>query len=210
MRLILVRHGETQWNYLKKTQGRSDTLLSSRGVEQAKRIAKRLSNMKIDAVYTSPLKRAKDTAFEICVQSKLMLSIDTALTEFSFGAWEGLTFAQIAERYPEQLKNWNTDPLNCKIPGKSENLEELMERSRRFIEQIRLKHADETIVAVTHSVTGKAIIIDALGLHAAGFLSIHMDNASMSMIDYRDDRTVLRLLNDICHLEEEGKTCRES
>lgn len=203
MRLIIVRHGETDWNRLRKTQGMTDTGLTPKGLRQARRMGARVRNMHIQCVFSSPLSRALATANAIASIVKAPVATDGDLREIAFGEWEGLTFDEIGERYPEELKVWNTDPHLCAPPGKAETLMQVAERSSRFLASIRKEYDGKTVVAVSHSVPCKAMVALSIGLPLSRIHSLRMDNASMSIIDFYEDRAVLRLFNDTTHLMEE-------
>lgn len=203
MRLIIVRHGETDWNRLRKTQGMTDIHLTPRGLKQARRMGARVRNMQIQCVFTSPLSRALATANAIASIVRAPVTTDSDLREIAFGEWEGLTFDEIGERYPEELKVWNSDPHLCAPPGQAETLMQVAERSSRFLSRIRKEYDGKTVVAVSHSVPCKTMVALSIGLPLSRIHSLRMDNASMSIIDFYDDRAVLRLFNDTTHLMEE-------
>ncbi|MGI6151844.1 MAG: histidine phosphatase family protein [Christensenellales bacterium] len=203
MRLIIVRHGETDWNRLRKTQGMTDIGLTQRGLKQARRMGARVRNMQIRCVFSSPLSRAVSTANAIASIVRAPVATDHDLREIAFGEWEGLTFDEIGERYPEELKVWNTDPHLCAPPGKAETLMQVAERCTHFLSRIRKDYEGQTVAAVSHSVPCKAMVALSIGLPLSRIHSLRMDNASMSIIDFYQDRAVLRLFNDTTHLMEE-------
>ena len=203
MRLIIVRHGETEWNKLRRVQGTTNTPLSPRGQKQARLVAKRLKGMRINAIFSSPLDRAKYTAKAIATACRAPVFIDESLKEINFGDWEGLTFEEIGARYPEQFAVWNTAPHLCVPAGKSETLAQVADRCALFVENLKKQYETGTVVAVSHSVPCKLMTALCVGLPFSKVHSLRMDNASVTMLDYYQDRNVLRTFNDTNHLMEE-------
>jgi len=114
--LILIRHGLTIWNHEFRYQGHTDIELSEEGVKQAQALQKRLAGEKLDAIYSSDLSRAVQTASIIAKPHRLELITDSRLREVNFGVWEGLNFKEIESRYPDLLKTWLEAPHNLEIP----------------------------------------------------------------------------------------------
>lgn len=198
MRLILTRHGETEWNLLHKTQGRTDTVLTETGREQARAFSRRLAGVELECVYTSPLKRARETAEILAEPHGVPVVDDDALMELAFGAWEGLTFTEIGENFTKELEVWSDAPNACVIPG-GEPFSELFARCGEFLRRINERH-DGTIAAVSHSVPTKLIASMCLGVPPEKLHNIRIDNVSLSVIDFYEGRSVVRVLNDTSHL----------
>ncbi|MHB0912811.1 MAG: alpha-ribazole phosphatase [Armatimonadota bacterium] len=202
MRIILVRHGETVFNRDSRYQGHMDSELSPRGREQAEAAAERLSGEKIDAVYSSDLSRARETAEAIAARHGLPVTTDPALRECSFGDWEGLTVREITERYPELYASYRRDSLTHRAPG-GERLEELSERVVRAVEAIAESHPDETVAVVVHGGPIRAFVCHALGVGLATFRKMHLDNAGITSFRWdAEGGWFLELLNDSCHMRE--------
>lgn len=201
MRLIVVRHGETQWNVQKRTQGTTDTKLTTKGERQAQQLSHRIQAMQVDGIVTSPLQRACETARIIALPNHKTISIDAALIEIRFGKWEGLTFDEIGEQYPQELSVWSKTPHLSEIP-QAESVNEVIARVDDFLARMQLNHKDETIAAVTHSLPSKLIVARSIGLPLENIHSLRIDNASLTVIDFYPDRPVLRLMNDTVHLQE--------
>lgn len=200
MRLIIVRHGETEWNRLRKTQGVTDIALSARGRRQAKKLGGRLRGFAVRCVYTSPLMRARDTGSAIALSCGAPVVVDDDLLEIRFGAWEGLTFEEIGQNYPEELTLWNRSPECCVPPGESESLSQVAARVERFLTDILQKHPNDTVAAVSHSIPCKVLVALGIGLPLSRIHSLRMDNASMTVVDFYEERAVLRQFNDTAHL----------
>ncbi len=158
--ILLARHGETDWNRENRFQGHADPPLNERGREQALALAARLASESVAAVYTSPLRRARETA-EI-VAERLGHSIEAveALREVDVGSWAGLTRAQVQERFPEAFARWLAHG-----PGwdDGETYEQMGERVVRALYELARRHPGELIVVVTHGGP-----VRAAQAHAAG------------------------------------------
>lgn len=202
-RLYLVRHGETEWNKASRIQGRTDTDLSSLGVEQANKLAERLSSEAIDVIYSSSLKRAMKTAGIIARSKGCTLYETEAYHEIRLGPWEGMTMSEIQEKYSEHLLTYKEDPVNFKLPG-AETFAELTERTYRALIEIVSMHKGKNILIVSHGTAIKAAIIRILGIEMNNYIKFKIDNASISIIDFYDDnadKPVVFCLNDTCHLQ---------
>ena len=199
MRLILVRHGETVWNRDGMVQGQSDPELSDRGKEQAERLALALKDEKVEAIYTSPLRRALDTAEAIARYHSTIAQVEGDLIELDCGEMDGLTYPEMRERFGDFLKEWARDAAPLKLPG-GECLQELQDRAWPVIERIRDSHNDAVAVVVSHNFAIASIICKAIGMRLSDFRRIRLGVASISIIDFTERGTVLTLLNDTCHL----------
>jgi glucosyl-3-phosphoglycerate phosphatase len=154
--LLLVRHGETDWNRSGRWQGHSDTSLNDAGREQARRVARELGG--IDVVYASDLARARETAEIIAADLGLEVRVDPRLRERSFGAWEGLTGAEIETRFREAHASW----LAGQGPGAddAEAFDTFAARVRGFLQEVLERHSEETVLVVAHG--GSIRVIHAL------------------------------------------------
>ena len=160
MRVILIRHGQTEWNLLQKYQGQTDIPLTDLGRTQAQRAGEYLaSNETIEALYCSDLSRTRETAEIVGKAVGLHPSCDARLREISFGVWEGLTFTEVYEKYPEDFDHWHKDAFKTKVPG-AESFEQVMNRAMEAIKEIMAKHKGikGTIAIVTHGGVIKAIL----------------------------------------------------
>jgi broad specificity phosphatase PhoE len=154
--LLLVRHGETDWNRDGRWQGHSDTHLNDAGREQARQVAADLGH--VDAIYASDLTRARETAEIIAADLGLDVRTDARLRERSFGAWEGLSMPEIEEQFGDALARWRLGDG----PGAddAEPFEAFAERVREFVEEILARHPDEAVLVVSHG--GSIRVIHAL------------------------------------------------
>ncbi len=161
--LLLVRHGQTDWNLEGRYQGGADIPLNATGREQAERLAGELAGHGIDFVYSSPLSRALDTARAIARRSGTDLRTDPRLREMDLGEWEGMLSSRIAELYPQLFRQWREDPRPIRPPG-GESIRELHDRVVAVVEEIVRRHPGRTICLVTHKVSMVVIRTHYLGL----------------------------------------------
>jgi broad specificity phosphatase PhoE len=202
MRLILVRHGETEHNRGQVTLGRADVPLTDRGRDQARAVAASFASPPA-AVYSSPLSRALDTARAIA-GTGAPPTVDDALIEMDIGEMEHLTGADLRERYPDFLRQWmSIDVATARMPG-GETLLEVQDRAWGAVERMRERHGDADVVAVTHNFVILTLLCRALNLPLADFRRIRQALAAKTVIDVRDSSTTLLQLNDNAHLVAAG------
>ena len=149
-RLIAIRHGETAWNRETRIQGQMDIALNETGLAQARAVAGALAGESVDAVYSSDLMRARQTAEAICAVTGAALRLDAGLRERAFGVFEGLTWADIAARCPAQSRRWRSRDLTFAAEGGGETLTALYARCIGAIEAIAAAHPGQTVVVVAH------------------------------------------------------------
>ncbi|MDK2815126.1 MAG: phosphoserine phosphatase [Thermoanaerobacter sp.] len=204
-RLYIVRHGQSEWNLHNKMQGIQDIDLTPTGLKQAKLLASRLKNEKIDCIYSSDLKRAYITAQIIAKEFGLEVHKVSELREMSFGIWEGLTAEEINELYKEIYTLWKTNPIKANIE-KGETLEEVQKRMLKKTWEIVKENDGKNILIVSHGTSIKALILGLLGIELSFYPKFRLDNASLNIIDVKEDgKTVLVLFNDTCHLRRDEK-----
>lgn len=167
LELILVRHGQTDWNLEGRYQGGTDVPLNATGREQAEGLAAELSSRRIDALYSSPLGRALETARAIARGRGLELRTDPRLKEIDLGEWEGMLARRIAELYPELHRQWVEDPRPVRPPG-GESIREVHDRAIAAVEEMVRRHTGGSICLVTHKVAMVVIRTHYLGLDLPG------------------------------------------
>lgn len=199
MQLYLVRHGQTDWNLNHRFQGQTDVPLNKTGEDQVQKIAQRLSKIKIDAIYSSDLKRTVQTADIIASHHKVNCTTDPRWRELSFGAWEGLTYDEIKAREPELLEKWRTDPLNAAAP-KGETLQQLATRVDSALDDLRADHADQTVLLTVHGGTIQALVCLALTIELKHYWQFAVSSASLSEIAFYSRGAIINLFNDTSHL----------
>ena len=199
-RLYLVRHGVTLWNAEGRLQGQTDTDLAPEGIEQAQKLAARLSREPIEAVWSSDLRRARETAERIARPHELPVVVAKELREASFGLWEGLTEPEIIDRGDEEKWNdYRADSVTHR-PPEGENLDDICGRMLGVVEQIRRANPAGAVVVVGHGGSLRAILCDALGSPIAAWRRLTLSNACLNLIEYTERGPIVRFLNDTCHL----------
>lgn len=199
IRLLFVRHGETDWNRAQRFQGQSDIPLNATGRAQAQEIGRRLAKEEIDAIYASDLSRAWDTASVIANLHGIEPTPEPALREGSFGQWEGLTYNEIQQRDPEAVQAWHEDLSTFTPPG-GETIQQLSERAVAAYQQIESKHQDQTVLLVAHGGSLQMLICSLLGLSAKSFWQFNLDHCSLSKIMVYEAGAIINYLNDTNHL----------
>ena len=201
-RLILVRHGETIANREYRYVGSRDDELSSLGETQAEELAEALSILPVSAVYSSPQQRAYLTALPIAARHSLEAQTVDDLREMSFGAWEGLSRAEVAARSPEDaqyLRDWEKNI--ALTPPEGESFDALRERVSAAVERLAQQHLDQAIVLVSHVGPIKVLLCTALGVPTSTAFRIFLDPATISVVDWRDaEHATVRLVNSHAHL----------
>ena len=203
MRLILVRHGETEHNRRKLTLGRADVPLNGHGMAQARAIAASFARPPA-AIYASPLVRAGDTAAAIAAATGVSVVAEPDLVEMDAGEMEHLSRAELRERYPEFLRAWTSDAAaDARMPG-GETLREVQDRAWAAIERMRLATPEGEVVAVTHNFVIATTVCRAVNLPLREFRKLRHSLASRTVVDIRDGGAALISLNDTAHLQAAG------
>ena len=193
-RLILVRHGETEHNRNRLTLGRADIPLNVRGIAQARAVAASFLRPP-GAIYTSPLRRAADTAAAIALATGAPVAVEPDLIEMDVGEMEHLATADLRERYPDFLKQWlSPDAGDARMPG-GETLREVQDRAWAAIERMRTAHPDGEVVAVTHNFVILTVVCRAIGLPHASFRALRVEVGSRTILDLSDRANTLLSLN---------------
>jgi len=213
LRLLLIRHGETDWNASGRYQGQMDIPLNEAGVEQARILGYRLRNElsgpiepsgltgSINALYASDLARAWQTAQIVGEAYGLAPRPEPRLRELSFGEWQGLTYQEIGERDPEALAAWNRDRVNCRPPG-GESLGAMAARVRALLDDVRRDYRDGTVVLVSHGGTIRIILCVLLGHPLADYWQFAVDNTAIAEIEVHTLGPVVVRWNDAHHLRQ--------
>jgi broad specificity phosphatase PhoE len=202
--LILARHGETVWNVEKIYRGRADVNLDEVGVKQAGLLGKYLSNWELEAIYSSPLRRAIDTANIIARYQNIGVHIAEGLIDFDYGELQSLPEQEAKRLYPTIHNEWHNNPHKVKMPG-GESLEDVKRRAIGVVNDVISKYQG-SIVLVAHRVVNKVLICSLLGLNNSYFWNIKQDVGGITVFNYADGRFVLTRHNDISHLKELQKS----
>ncbi len=183
MKIILLRHGQTEWNILQRYQGHTDIPLNDTGREQAERAALYLlQNEEVQTIYCSDLSRTRETAEIAADKLKLPVYYDVRLREASFGIWEGMTFSEVYEKYPEEFNKWYQDIWKYKM-HQGETFSEVWERVFMATREITERH-NGTVLVVTHGGVVKTFLnyID----HSVDIWKTGVDPGSMTFVEFED------------------------
>ena len=204
MRINLVRHGETEWNRVRRFQGRIDLPLNQEGRKQARALAFALKNKPFMAIYTSPLIRASETARLIKVfHPSVPIFEEKGFIEMDLGEFDGMKVQDWAEQYPDIQKVWNENPASVKMPG-GESLKEVQDRAKKTLERItRIHSPDDTILISSHNFVNLTILCDLLKIPLNRFRELRQENAAFNVICKKKDRFYVELVNERSHLEKQ-------
>lgn len=199
MRIYLIRHGQTDWNARGKIQGSTDIDLNETGRWQAACLAGGMERRQVGQIFSSRLKRAFETAQTIGDSQGVKVETVEGLREVDFGEWEGLTWKEIEQKYPEEYKLWWENPAGIAPPG-GETKEELHRRSAEVVEWI-LAHAKGDLAVVLHGGI-MAYVVEYLMRNSRKDKAIIVENASITTLEYDADSQMVRLVekNDVSHL----------
>ena len=198
MLIYLARHGETASNRDALGLGRANVPLTGRGRRQAAALGGRMATTPLSAVYTSPLSRCLETARAIAGERDVPVVPCPELLELDVGETEGMPFPEMREKHGDFMRAWTSDGgLDTRMPG-GESMRDLESRLAPFLAQLPADGPD--IAIVSHNFVTKALLCALLKLDLGAFRSLNTDLASLSVVAKRDGRTMLRSLNDTCHL----------
>jgi broad specificity phosphatase PhoE/ribonuclease HI len=203
LRMVLLRHGETPFTVQQRYSGRGDVPLSELGREQAARAAARALEVapSIAAVISSPLKRCLETAAAF---TGIPVETDDDLIECDFGDWEGLTFAEVRERFPAELDRWLAS--TAVAPPGGESFQQVAMRVRRAVRRLQERHAGQQIAVVSHVTPIKLLLRDALAAGDAFLYRLYLDPAGLSLVDsWPDGGVAVRTVNETAHLQTNAR-----
>jgi broad specificity phosphatase PhoE len=207
LRLLLVRHGETDWNRESRFQGSRDIPLNDNGRQQAQKAADFLQEVKLDFAVSSPMLRPKETA-EIILQPHdgVSLSLEPQFAEIGHGLWEGKLETEIEEAFPGLLSAWQSQPETVQMP-EGENLQQVWDRAiaawHQWLQKASAAEQPQVGLVVAHDAINKVLLCYLLGLQPANFWNIKQGNGAVSVIDYpkgADGYPVLQAINLTSHL----------
>ena len=201
-RILLVRHGETELQSSLRYWGKTDVDLAQIGLHQADQLRDRLATENINAIYSSELKRANDTAVIIATRHNLKVTTCPELREVDFGRLEGLDFTEVHQQFPEIEQMWVTRNPALIYPD-GESLTGFEERVSGFKTRLQNHRAEETILVVAHAGVVRTLICQLLELGMQNRWSLRVDLASLSIVETYPEINVLCLLNDVSHLMAE-------
>ena len=201
-RLLLVRHGATQLTAEDRFSGAVGVDLSDEGRAQVVRLAQRLGDEAIRAVYCSPLGRAVETAEILARPHRLAPVQHDGLREISHGRWEGLTRREVEERFPEEYASWEADPFTFAPEGGESGLA-VLARALPVIREIVVAHTGDRVLVVSHKGTLRLVLSSLLGFDARGYRDrLDQSPACLNVVDFKDAvRARLMLFNDVSHYQ---------
>jgi len=191
-RLILVRHAEPADDARGRCYGRLDVGLSDAGRERARRLPAALSHLEVDAVYTSPRVRARETAEPLATARGLPAATDDDLRELDFGELEGRRYEEIEASDPELFRAWMETPTRVRFPG-GESYADLRLRALRALDRIRSLH--DSALVVTHGGIVRAALAEWLGMPDEAIFRLDQSYCGMTIVDWLDGVPIVRLLN---------------
>ena len=202
MKLLLVRHGETDWNLARRYQSYSDVPLNQTGIQQAQSLAKRLAQEKIGILYSSDLSRATETAKCIAQEYEPVLAIrsDPRWRELSFGKWEGLNHTELQAHWQAEADAWYADPMNV-APPDGETLLQMSKRLQTGLDELKDNHQDEAVLIVSHAGVIQVLLCRLLGVELNRHWQFHVAQASVTVLNLYENAAILDLFNDVSHLK---------
>lgn len=199
-RFILVRHGQTEWNRMERFRGRADLSLDDTGSRQAEAAGLRLKEEKAAAIYCSPLRRTLQTARIIGEKVSLPVQPFEGLIDLDFGSFQGLSAEEAVNQHGELYRLWLKRPHEVRFPG-GEGLEDVRQRVVPAVEQLAVKHKDQTVILVSHKMVCQVLMCAMLGLDNSHFWQVRQDVNAINIFEIRDGSPLVMLVNDTCHLK---------
>jgi alpha-ribazole phosphatase len=194
-RLYLIRHGEVVKARPNTYHGHQDVDVTATGVSQLERVAERLASAPLRAVYSSTLRRSRQGASQVARPHGLEVRSLPEFREKHFGAWEGLTYDEVAQRFPEEWARWLVDPPSVRPEG-GESYAEMQARVLIALAEVMAEHPAETIALVAHGGVNRAILCHALGLDLTHVFRIEQDYGATNIIDFfPEGPTVVKGMN---------------
>lgn len=198
--VYIVRHGQTAWNKEEVFRGRSDIPLNETGLREAELAGGYFKDVAVHAVYSSPLSRARQTAQKITWFHSLEVQPLDGLIDMSFGDWEGHPLTEVKEKDGDRYRQWQEEPHLLRLPG-GETLDEVRIRAMAALEEVIREHPEKTLVLVSHRVINKVLLCGILGLDNSHFWQIAQGTTAINLIQYRNGKYILSLVNETCHLK---------
>jgi broad specificity phosphatase PhoE len=205
-RLFLLRHGETLWNRQRRYQGCVDTALSPEGIAQAEAASLALTRRPLAHVYSSPLRRARETAEAVARRHGHGVRVDLAFRELCHGLWEGLTVEEVRAQFPDLYAAWRATPETVTMPN-GESLLQVRARVLDGLERLAAAHDGESVCLVAHGAPIRLLILEALGLPPGRLWAVHCSPGGLTEVEFRAQSAILHRMNVLSHLEANGQGC---
>ena len=199
-RIFLIRHGETEWNKLGRLQGNSDVKLSPEGIRQAQLMAEKTPFLPVDAVYSSDLQRAVNTAKILAGRFNLPVTTKPGLRETNFGEWEGKVISKLLEEFPDAFGNFFIKPDKLHPPN-GETFLQCQARVMNALDEIIAEHENQNVIVVSHGAAIRLAICAALDIRIRKMWSISQFNTALNVLIAEDGLFfTVELMNDTAHL----------
>lgn len=202
--IILIRHGETDWNRVRRLQGHWDIALNELGHRQASALARALSSEKPTAIYASDLQRARDTAQAVADRHQITVSIDARLRERCYGAFEGLLYDDIDGHFPQAFAQWHARELHARFPAgerQAETLHEFSARAVAVVTELAQRHDNEKIIIVSHGGVLDCVYRAAYGMDLLVERQFDMKNAAINRLHWNGTQMTVLQWADVAHLD---------
>jgi len=202
MKLYIIRHGQTAWNKEEVFRGTKDVPLNNVGFSEASALGAYLKDVPFNAIYTSPLSRARQTAQALANVAKLTPIEEPNLIDLNFGTWQGMPHAEVKEKFPDLYSKWIAAPNHVRFPEGS-SLQKVLARVDSLIKSLLEKHTDQIVALFTHRVVCKVILCRLMGLGLDHFWQIEQSTACLNRFRYSSARKkwICEVINSQCHLE---------
>ncbi|MGS0895948.1 histidine phosphatase family protein [Burkholderia stagnalis] len=203
MRIVLTRHGKVEGIDPPRFRGRTELELTPLGRQQAERLADAIaSRFKPAVVYTSPMKRCRDTGRAIATACGVAAHVQPGIDDFDYGDWQWRSHDDISVQFPDQYALWKTAPQWMRFPG-GESLQAVALRTANALRELVAAHADETIVLVAHDSVNRVVLLHALDMPLSAYWRIAQDPCCLNVIDLdRAGRVKVARINETAHLGE--------
>ncbi len=200
MILYIVRHGQTAWNKEEVFRGTKDIPLNDVGQKEAAALGDYLKGISFDAIYTSPLSRAIQTAEAVARSVGLAPKVDDSLIDLNFGSWQGVSHEEVRKNFPDLYRAWKSAPDQVKFP-EGESLADVLNRVEALLKRLLKEHPNQTVGLFSHRVVCKVLLCRLLGLDLSRFWNIQQSTACLNRFRLHERGWVCELINSQCHLE---------
>ena len=202
--ILLIRHGETDWNRERVFRGVFDIPLNGNGRDQARLAAEALRSDKIAAAFSSPLSRAVETANIILEPHGINATLHQGLLDFDYGDWTGKRESDVAKRWPKEHALWNSRPHSLRVPG-GDTLQDVFDRTYGAMEEIAKEHNGQIVALFAHRVVNKLLVLGVLGLNLDRFPFIVQGNCCVNKFVRTESGHIIEYINDTAHIRNAGK-----
>ena len=185
---------------MERFRGRADLALTEVGVKQAQATAERIARWQVSAVYSSPLRRALETAHPVAKRFGLEVEKLPGVIDIDYGEWQGLSLEEAGARDSILYAKWRERPQEVKFPG-GESLDEVRERAVAAVAELIKEHQGKTVAVVSHKVVCQLLILDVLKLANSHFWQIAQDVSAVNLFEHRDGAPSALIINETCHVK---------